>query len=306
MENIIEKLILQIQDDQHNQRLDQVLASKLDFSRSAIQRLIKEEHILLNQEVTSANTKVKSGDVIEVNIPENKALSLTPTAMDLDIVYQDEHLLVINKPSGLVVHPGAGTKEPTLVEGLLAEVDDLSGINGTIRPGIVHRIDKDTSGLLVVAKSDQAHLGLSEQLANKLVERTYLAIVTGEVAQPEFVIDAPIGRDPHDRQKMTVTDKNAKPAITHGRVIEHLKDYTLVEFKLETGRTHQIRVHCKFIGHPILNDPVYANKKPIFQGGQLLHAYKLSFIHPITKQPMNFEVDLPEVFQLALKQLKKE
>ena len=239
-------------------RIDQYLSAKLPFSRSRIQNLINQGYILLNDEETKSNSKVKAGDEIVVDVPEAESIELRPVDLHLEIVYEDSDIIVVNKPKGMIVHPGAGTKDPTLVEGLLYHCKDLSGINGALRPGIVHRIDKDTSGLLVAAKNDTAHQSLSMQLSTKTMHRSYLGVVHGIVEPDVATIDAPIGRDLRDRQKMTVTDVNARNAITHFRVLERFKDFTYVEFELETGRTHQIRVHMQYIKHPLMGDPKYA------------------------------------------------
>ena len=286
-------------------RIDQYLSAKLPFSRSRIQGLINQGYILLNDEETKSNYKVKAGDEIVVDVPEAESIELKPVDLHLEIVYEDSDIIVVNKPKGMIVHPGAGTKEPTLVEGLLYHCKDLSGINGALRPGIVHRIDKDTSGLLVAAKNDIAHQSLSLQLSTKTMHRSYLGVVHGIVEPDVATIDAPIGRDLRDRQKMTVTDVNGRNAVTHFRVLERFKDYTYVEFELETGRTHQIRVHMQYIKHPMMGDPKYALRNTPDTQGQMLHAYKLTLVHPRTDETMTFTCEVPEIFKSTLAELQK-
>lgn len=286
-------------------RIDQYLTAKLPYSRSRIQNLIDQGYILLNDEETKSNTKVKVGDEIVVDVPEAESIELKPVDLNLEIVYEDSDIIVVNKPKGMIVHPGAGTKEPTLVEGLLYHCKDLSGINGALRPGIVHRIDKDTSGLLVAAKNDLAHQSLSQQLSSKTMHRSYLGVVHGVIEPDVATIDAPIGRDTRDRQKMMVTDVNARNAVTHFRVLERFKDFTYVEFELETGRTHQIRVHMQYIKHPMMGDPKYANRNTPDTQGQMLHAYKLTLVHPKTQETMTFTCDVPEIFKTTLEELQR-
>jgi 23S rRNA pseudouridine1911/1915/1917 synthase len=290
----------------HKQRLDKVLVALAeDFSRSRLQQLIAEGYVLLNDEETKANAKVMTGDVITLDVPENEVMALLPEAMDLDILYEDQALIVINKPKGLVVHPGAGNWEHTLVNGLLAHCTDLSGINGIARPGIVHRIDKDTSGCLVVAKNDLAHQHLSQQLQDHSLKRTYWALVHGVMPHNTGRIEAPIGRDKTDRQKMAVTAANAKAAVTHFTVLERFEKHTLVECRLETGRTHQIRVHFQYIGFPVVGDPKYAPKTTPDTQGQCLHAKAVEFVHPISAQKMRFEAPLPKPFHNALETVRQ-
>ncbi len=285
----------------NKQRLDKALVTLVDdFSRSRLQQLIDEGYILLNDEETKPNAKVLTGDVITLDVPENESMALLPESMDLDILYEDAEVIVINKPKGLVVHPGAGNWEHTLVNGLLAHCTDLSGINGVARPGIVHRIDKDTSGCLVVAKNDHAHQHLSDQLQDHTLKRTYLALVHGVMPHNTGRIEAPIGRDKLDRQKMAVTSANSKSAVTHFTVLERFNKHSLVECRLETGRTHQIRVHFQYIGYPIVGDPKYAPKTTPDTQGQCLHAKAIDFIHPVTGELMHFEAPLPQPFELAL------
>lgn len=289
-------------------RLDVFLTEYFkDLTRSRIQKLIADGEVTVNQSATKANTKLKIGDVVEVNIPKPKETQLQAEEIPLDIVYEDKHMLVVNKPQGMVVHPAAGNYCGTLVNALMAHCgDNLSGINGEIRPGILHRIDKDTSGLLLVAKDDKAHLGLSEQIKAHSLTREYICLVHGRIKENSGTIDAPIGRDPKDRKKMTITHKNSKNAVTHFFVLERFEKYTLVKCRLETGRTHQIRVHMSKNGHPIVGDPVYGRKKEEFKlKGQLLHAWKVGFIHPITGEYMEFEREVPEYFECVLESLRR-
>lgn len=294
--------------DETNQlkRLDQVATELLpEFSRSYIQTLINEENIRVNAAPSKANYRVKNGDRIQFTDVEAVDLTLQPVDLKLDIVYEDQDIIVINKPKGLIVHPSASSKnQVTLVNGLLFHCHDLSGINGVNRPGIVHRIDKDTSGLIVVAKTDLAHHDLSEQLKNKTMKRSYYALVHGEFPHAFAKVDAPIGRDEKDRLRMSVSAKNSKHAVTHLQRIETFKDYTLLECHLETGRTHQIRVHLKYIGYPIVGDPKYAGKNEFGLVGQCLHAYQLDLIHPRTREAMVFTAPLPESFESLLAVLR--
>ncbi|MBS3972020.1 MAG: RluA family pseudouridine synthase [Erysipelotrichia bacterium] len=290
----------------HKERLDKVVASLCDLSRSYAQTLIVEGYVLVNDEEVMKSKTVQVNDVVSVSLKE-VSLELVPVFMNLDVLYEDEHLIVINKPSGLVVHPSESVKEPTLVEGLMAQVSDLSTIGGVKRPGIVHRLDKDTSGCIVVAKHDEAHQGLSSQLVDKTMNRTYVALTHGQVVPNVFKIDAPIGRDPQDRQKMCVTHVNAKDAITHVKVLETMKKHSLIECRLETGRTHQIRVHLSYIKFPIVNDPKYGPRKLVdAEFGQCLHAKSIDFIHPITKQAMHFDAPLPKAMEDIIDLARKE
>ncbi len=295
-----------VTEEEKGLRLDQFVKEKTDdFSRSRIQQLIEEGYVLVNEKEMKSNYKVKVDEVITCEIPENKELDMDPIDMDLDIVYEDEDVIVVNKKKGIVVHPGAGTVEPTLVHGLLYHCKDLSGINGVTRPGIVHRIDKDTSGLLIIAKNDAAHESLASQLVDKTVNRLYKCIVHGVLPHDVATIDAPIGRDPKDRLKMTVTNVNSRNAVTHIKVLERFKEFTLVECRLETGRTHQIRVHMKYIGFPIAGDPKYSFRKPHGDQGQILHAYQITFMHPRTKEKMTFTADIDERFENMLSELRE-
>ncbi len=290
------------------ERLDVFLTESIDdMTRSRIQKLISDNNITVNGLYVKANCKLKPGDIVEVTVPAPKETELAAEEIPLDIVYEDESMLVVNKPQGMVVHPAAGNLSGTLVNALMAHCgDNLSGINGEIRPGILHRIDKDTSGLLLVAKNDKAHLGLSEQIKEHSLTREYLCIVHGNIKDDSGTIDAPIGRDPKDRKKMTITDKNSRNAVTHFFVLERFQKYTFIKCRLETGRTHQIRVHMSKNGHPIVGDGVYGRKKEEFKlNGQLLHARKVGFVHPETGEYMEFERDVPEYFEQVLATLRR-
>lgn len=279
------------------------------MTRSAIARLIEDQHVKVNGKVVSKSYKVQFNDLLEVCLPDPKPAEAVPQRIPLDIVYEDEHLLVVNKPRGLVVHPAAGNPDGTLVNGLLFHCgNSLSGIGGVIRPGIVHRIDKDTSGLLVVAKNDAAHVHLAEQIKEHSFTREYQAVVYGRVKQEQGTVSAPIGRHPVDRKKQAVTNKNSKPATTHYKVEQYYRGYTHLRLRLETGRTHQIRVHMAYIGHPVCGDSVYAGRLADKSGlqGQCLHAAKLGFVHPHTNQYMEFEAPLPEYFTNFLSRLPKD
>ena len=294
--------------DLSGERLDGFLSRALpDFSRSAAQKLLEQGLVLRNGKPGKKNDRLEAGDEISVTLPEPKPLDVPATKMELDIVYEDEDVLVINKPKGLVVHPAAGHQEDTLVNGLLyAKGDSLSGINGILRPGIVHRIDKDTSGLLAIAKNDLAHTVLASQLKDHTMARTYEAIVCGSFKEDSGTVDAPIGRHPSDRKKMCVTARNSKNAVTHWEVVDRYPGYTHIRCKLETGRTHQIRVHMAHIGHPILGDTIYGHKKPeLGQDSQVLHAGILCFAHPRDGHPVIVAADLPEYFKEVLEKLKK-
>ena len=287
------RLEIKVNEEDKGLRIDSFLANSSDLSRSQIQKLIEEGRVLVNNETTVSRYKVNPRDFITAEYLEQTPTDIKPKDIALDIVYEDEDLIVINKPKGLVVHPAAGNYDNTLVNALLYHCKELSDINGYYRPGIVHRIDKDTSGLLVCAKNNVAHAALSAQLQDKICFRKYYAIVNGIIDNNEGIINAPIGRSSKDRQKMEVTDKNSKEAITEFKVLQRLSSTCLVECELKTGRTHQIRVHMAFIKHPVLNDPKYS-KKTIDETGQYLHAYYLSFIHPKTNERMEFVTDMPE------------
>ncbi|MFJ8261612.1 RluA family pseudouridine synthase [Rummeliibacillus sp. NPDC094406] len=288
------------------ERIDKALASmQQDWSRTQIQGFVQDGFVVVNGQAIKQKYKVKEGDVITVTPPEPEPLEIIAEDLNLDIVYEDSDVLVVNKPKGMVVHPAPGHTTGTLVNGLMYHCKDLSGINGIMRPGIVHRIDKDTSGLLMVAKNDKAHESLVQQLVDKTVTRRYTALVHGHIPHDKGTIDAPIGRDTKDRQKMGVVD-NGKHAVTHFQVIGRFGvDYTLVECRLETGRTHQIRVHMNYIGYPLVGDPKYGPKKTIDFSGQVLHAGILGFVHPTTNEYLEFEAPLPDDYQQLLEDLKK-
>ena len=294
-----------VNNENANTRLDHYLANNTEFSRSKITNLIKEGKILVNGKNVKTGYLIKENEIKEINYEEEE-LKAEPEKMDLDIVYEDNDVIVVNKANKVVVHPACGNKSGTLVNGLLYHSKNLSSINGEFRPGIVHRIDADTTGLLMIAKNDKAHKILADQLKEKTTHRVYYALVWGVINNETGTVDAPIGRDPKDRKKMAVTPDNSKEAITHFRVIERYKNATLIELKLETGRTHQIRVHMKYIGHPVVNDPVYSNKPLFDDSGQCLHAKELGFIHPTTNEFMKFDSELPECFIKIQNLLKNE
>ena len=294
--------------DQAGERLDAFLARSLpDLTRSAAQRLLEEGAVALGGKPAKKNTKTAPGDVVEVTLPDPQPVEVLPQNIPLDIVYEDDDVIVVNKPVGLVVHPAPGHPDGTLVNALLYHCgESLSGINGELRPGIVHRIDRDTSGLIIAAKNDRAHLALSRQLQDHTLARVYEAVVVGSLREDSGTVNAPIGRHPVDRKKMAVEPRNGRPAVTHWRVLARYPGYTHVECRLETGRTHQIRVHMASIGHPLLGDTVYGSKKP-WPGlaGQCLHARKLRFLHPATGEPVEVECPLPDWFEKVLKQLDR-
>ena len=288
------------------ERIDKFLDGRIEsLSRSYIQKLIKEKKILVNQLPVKANYKLTTGDTIILQIPDPEPLDIQPENIPLDILYEDDDILVVNKPKGMVVHPANGNPDGTLVNAIMAICkDSLSGIGGEIRPGIVHRLDKDTSGLLIVAKNDKAHVNMSEQIKNHEVKKTYIALVRGVVKENQATIDMPIGRSNSDRKKMAVT-KTGKNAVTHIKVLKRYDKYTLLEVNIETGRTHQIRVHLSYIGYPIIGDCVYSNGRNEFGVvGQCLHAKCLEFKHPITGKSMKLEAELPEYFLEILKKLE--
>ena len=291
---------------EQGERIDKYLASNTDYSRSIITRMLDKELILVDGKKVKNSYKIRENDTITIPDDYSEEPDIEPTKMNIDIIYEDQDIMVINKPSGLVVHPGAGNYNNTLVNGLMYYTNDLSDNNGEFRPGIVHRIDKDTSGLLVVAKNNKTHEILGEYFKNHdKIKREYIALICGEFPHETATIDAPIGRDPKDRKKMTVTDKNSKEAITNLKVLKRYKGYTLVSLILETGRTHQIRVHMNYIGYPIYNDPVYNTKKTT-EFGQFLHSAKLDLIHPTTGQKLHFESPLPEEFQNFIAKLEEK
>ncbi len=302
----METLDLIVTPQLNGERLDKAVPALYpDLSRSAVQLLIADGEILINGKQGNKKTTVCVDDVITINIPEPKELSVEAEAIPLDIIYEDEHLLVVNKPKGMVVHPAAGNYSGTLVNALLHHCgDSLSGINGVIRPGIVHRIDKDTSGLLVVAKTDVAHRGLAEQIKEHSFTRVYNTVVVGNIKDDTGTIDAPIGRHPKDRKKQAITDKNSKNAVTHFRVLERFKGFTFLEVKLETGRTHQIRVHMAYRGNPVAGDVVYGDAKKTYGlEGQCLNASTIGFIHPVTNEYLEFTCELPDYFKDFLRRI---
>ncbi|MGP4080306.1 RluA family pseudouridine synthase [Pseudalkalibacillus sp. R45] len=302
----MEQVYIKVTEDHIRERVDKIISTQHeDTSRSQVQQWIKENRVKVNGESVKANYKCQDGDEIVIDIPDPVELEVVPEEMSLDIVYEDEDLLVVNKPRGMVVHPAPGHLTGTLVNGLMAHCKDLSGINGVLRPGIVHRIDKDTSGLLVVAKNDTAHKHLGAQMKAKTTTRKYETIVHGVIPHNKGTIDAPIGRDKHDRQKMTVTDTNSKDAVTHFNVLERFSRYTFVECILETGRTHQIRVHMNYIDFPVAGDPKYGPKKTLPIDGQALHAKTLGFVHPKTEKNMEFTSELPDDMQKLLDELRR-
>ena len=303
--NILKRI--NVNEENIGKRIDAYLAANTEHSRANIQRLIENEKILVNGKKTKVSYKVQPNDEIIIEDEEPKEIGLKAQDIPIDILYEDSDIIVVNKPKGMVVHPANGNPDGTLVNAVMAICkDSLSGIGGEIRPGIVHRLDKDTSGVIIVAKNDKSHIALSEQIKNHEVEKTYIALVKGFVKENEATINMPIGRSTKDRKKMAV-NKNGKNAITHFKVIERFKNYTLLEVKIETGRTHQIRVHLSEIGYPIVGDAVYSNGKDEWGiEGQCLHAKSLKFKHPITGEEMFIEAPLPEYFQKVIEELKVE
>lgn len=303
----METIKIIITEDEAGGRIDKLLMSnQVASSRTQLQNYIAEGYLKVNGNIAKANYKVRLHDEITLVIPDSVDMTIEAQDMNLDIVYEDSDVIVVNKPSGMIVHPSPGVYKDTLVNGLLYACKDLSGINGVNRPGIVHRIDKDTSGLLMVAKNDMAHQSLSKQLQDKTVKRFYYALVHGVINHNYGKIDAPIGRDARDRQAMTVTDVNAKEAVTNFRVVERYKNYTLVECQLETGRTHQIRVHFQYIGHPVVGDPKYGRRRDNTSFGQYLHAKVLGFEHPRTHEHLLFDSELPDEFKKKIEEIKDE
>lgn len=297
-----------VEEKQDNERLDKYLAALLnDCSRSYLQKLIKDGAVTVNEKPVKASAQLRTADEILICVPEPVLPDIEPQNIPLDIIYEDDDLLIINKPKNIVVHPAAGHYDGTLVNAVMYHCgENLSGINGIMRPGIVHRIDKDTTGLLIICKNDICHNIIAEQLKEHSIERTYHAIVTGIINEEEGTIDLPIGRHPNDRKKMAVNEKNGKSAVTHYKVLEHFNGYTYVKCNLETGRTHQIRVHMAYLGHPLLGDEIYGKKSTRFKtDGQTLHAKTLGFIHPVTGERMAFDSPLPEYFEHILKVLRK-
>lgn len=301
--------IFEVMEEQEGERLDKFLSIIYpDSSRSFFQKLIKEDDVLVNDKPQKASYRMNFEDVVTIYFPDAVSTTIEPEDIPLDVIYEDEDLLIVNKPKGMVVHPSAGHYKGTLVNAIMYHCkDSLSGINGEIRPGIVHRIDMDTTGSLIVCKNDNAHVHIAEQIKVHSVNRIYEGIVYGNVKDDEGTIEGAIGRHPIDRKKMSINEKNGKPAITHYKVLERFGNYTYMQFKLETGRTHQIRVHMSSIGHPLLGDALYASGKSSFKNlsGQTLHAKTIGFIHPTTNEYMEFSAPLPEYFEKLLSQLKK-
>ncbi|MEK4711372.1 RluA family pseudouridine synthase [Sporosarcina sp. FSL K6-5500] len=301
----MEKIEIEITEEHKGSRIDKALSAvNPEWSRTQIQSWLKESLVLVSGIQVKPNYKVRLGDIVTVEEPELEVLDMVAEELNLDIVYEDKDVLVVNKARGMVVHPAPGHPSGTVVNGLMHHCTDLSGINGVVRPGIVHRIDKDTSGLLMVAKNDKAHVSLVDQLVNRSVTRVYTALVHGHIPHDNGTIDAPIGRDQRERQNMAIVDKG-RHAVTHFKVIERFGDYTLVECRLETGRTHQIRVHMKYIGYPLVGDPKYGPKKTLQFNGQVLHAGTLGFDHPVTGEYLEFNSPLPEDFKDLVDEVRK-
>ena len=303
----MENRTIVVSPEDAGKRIDIFLNEELDLSRSYIKTLIEKNNILVNSnEIKKAGYIVKDKDIIFVSIPEAEILNLEPENIDIDIIYEDDDFAVINKQQGLVVHPAPGSYDHTLVNALLYHLKNLSDINGVVRPGIVHRLDKDTSGLIVVAKNNEAHLDLQEQIATKAAKRFYIALVDGVVKKDEGVINTLIDRSKKDRKMMAVSNDTGRIAITHFKVLERFRNYTFMEYELKTGRTHQIRVHSKFIGHPVVGDPIYGGSNKFNLNGQLLHAFKLELTHPRTKEHMEFFASLPKYFEDVLDNLREK
>ena len=300
--------VFEVQEEQENERLDKFLSIIYpDISRSFFQKLIKDADVLVNDKAEKASYRMCFEDVVTIHFPDAATTTIEAEDIPLDVLYEDDDLLIVNKPKGMVVHPSAGHYSGTLVNAIMYHCkDSLSGINGEIRPGIVHRIDMDTTGSLIVCKNDQSHVNIAEQIKVHSVNRIYEGIVIGNVKEDEGTIEGPIGRHPIERKKMAINEKNGKPAITHYKVLERFGNYTYMQFKLETGRTHQIRVHMASINHPLVGDTLYSNGKSAFKNlcGQTLHAKTIGFIHPTTKEYMEFSAPLPEYFEKMLSQLK--
>lgn len=300
------KEVIQLEVKKEEGRVDKFLAEKIEkISRSKIQKLIEKGRILVNGEKIKSNYKIKKQDKIIVNIPEDEKIDLKGENLPLDIIYQDQDIVIINKSQGMVVHPSPGHKDGTLVNALLYHIDDLSRVNGESRPGIVHRIDKDTSGIMVVAKNDEAHMKLSKQLAERTMERKYWALVHGNMPHEQGTIDAPIGRDPRNRQRNAIVSRGKK-AVSYFKLLEEFREYSLLEMELKSGRTHQIRVHLNYIDYPVAGDELYGPRKTLKGKGQYLHARSLKFTHPSTGEEMFFEADLPLVFKEQIHFLRKD
>ena len=296
-----------VNEESANQRLDKFLSNQFSsFSRTHIDKLIDEGNCKVNDKIAKSSLKLKVGDIVEIEVPEAKPLEIEKEDIKLDIVYEDSDIIIINKPQGMVVHPANGHYEHTLVNAILHHCNDLSGINGVLRPGIIHRIDKDTSGLICVAKNDNAHLFLAGQLKDHTMARTYTALVRGVIPENSGEINMPIGRDRNNRQKMAVTRTNSKEAVTYFKVLKRFSNNTLIECRLKTGRTHQIRVHMSYIGYPVEGDPLYCGKKydSLYKNGQLLVATSLKLIHPSSKEEMEFNIELPDYFTEVLNHLE--
>lgn len=292
-----------VSDDYEGIRADKFIADAVEsFSREKLKEIFDEKNVSIGGKAAKPSQKVRTGDVVRVLLPETYELELLPQNIPLRIVYQDEDIVIVDKPQGMVVHPAPGVSDGTMVNALLYHIDSLSAINGVIRPGIVHRIDKDTSGLLVVAKNDRAHRFLAVQFAQHSITRAYSTVVHGVMENDKGTVDAPLGRDPHNRKAMAVTEKNNKRAVTHYSVIKRYQNYTHLDVRLETGRTHQIRVHMKYIGHPVIGDRTYGRNTPLDNqfAGQLLHAYLLGFLHPSTGEYMQFTSELPDYFKSVI------
>ena len=302
----MEEYSLKVKEKDQGKRIDKFLAASFnDLSRSFIQSLIEAEKITVNGEITDKSYKIAAGELLKIII-EEKESEIKAVEMDLDIVYEDQDIIVLNKNADRVVHPAPGHHNDTLVNALLAHVDNLSAINGVKRPGIVHRLDKDTSGILIAAKNDRSHKNLAEQFKKRRVEKYYYALIEGDLAYKKGKIEAPIGRDPHDRKKMAVRKRHSKRAVSRFKIIEEFKNYTLVEVKIETGRTHQIRVHFSYLGHPVVGDKKYGSKNELNAERQLLHAKKLIINHPVTGKKMEFEAELKADFKAVLKKLRSK
>lgn len=291
------KLTLEVSEE--GKRLDLYIAENTELTRTRIQQLIKEQNITINEKKTKSSYKVETGDIIEILIPEDKEIDLFPENIKIKILYEDNDIAVIDKPAGLVVHPSHGHESGTLVNAIMYHIKDLSGINGEIRPGIVHRLDKDTSGLIIIAKNDKAHTKLSDMFKNSEIKKTYLAILKGKINKDSGRLETLIGRDSKDRKKMAVVKENGKTAVTNFQVLDKNERFSLVKVNIETGRTHQIRVHMKSLGYPILGDKVYGRESNTVKR-QMLHAYKLEFIHPITQKTMKIISELPKDFEIVL------
>ena len=303
------EVVFEITPEMEGERIDKCISNYVEtLSRSYIQKIIKEGKAYINDAPVKSNYKVRVDDKVQFTIPDCEELDIPPQDIPLDIIYEDKDVLIVNKPKNMVVHPAPGHYEGTLVNAIMYHChNDLSGINGVLRPGIVHRIDKDTTGSLIICKNDEAHRKIAEQLKEHSITRKYRAIVYGRISNDEGVVDAPIGRHPTDRKKMAINERNGKPAITHYKVLERFEKYTYIECQLETGRTHQIRVHMTSIGHPLLGDEVYGSAKcPFKLEGQTLHAMTIGFIHPSTNQYVEYEAPLPEYFERLLQILRSK